>query len=1133
MKLTAVLLLAVCLQVQATGYAQKVSISQRNVSLDKVFREIRKQTGYLFFYDVEWLQKAGKVSIDMKNASLPEILDHCLANQPLTYNIVDKTIVLSLKEEKRPIATTNAPVFVDVSGRVTHAITKEPIEGVSVIIKGSQRGTHTDAKGEFTLKSVEPGTTLVFSFVGFVNREVKVDNSGKAIHISLNQDDKNLENVVVIGYGTVQRKDLTGAVSSVTMEDMTKAPVRSFDEALAGRLPGVQVSSAEGQPGSSINIVIRGNNSITQDNSPLYVIDGFPVETPDNSILNPNDIESIDVLKDASATAIYGARGANGVIIITTKKAKEGKPVIRYNGYAGVQQNLKTMDAMSPYEFVKLQQEMKVADINETYLANGVTVEDYKNVPAIDWQDKLYRDAGMTDNSLSISGSIKKTKTKYAATGNLFHQDGIIINSAFKRYQGKLSLDQAIGKKLKVGGYVMYTNTRRYGTIPSSLSGSSMNNLLYSVWGYRPVQPINPSKPINEDFESELGDDLVNATTDYRLNPILIAQNEYRLRNIKNTIANAYVEYNIVKDLKLRVTGGLNQTHQQYDAFNNTKTRSGNPYNIYGVNGSISHYRTTNWLNENTLSYNKKINKDHRISAVAALTLQGNRYKFDGVAANHIPDESMGLKGIPYGEAQRVVPQQSEWSLVSGLSRVNYTLKDRYLFTASFRADGSSKFRKDNRWSYFPSGAFAWRLSNEPFMEKVGFISDAKLRVSWGITGNNRISEYATYAKLDTPITAYYSYDNVLQSGAVLSALASEDLKWENTAQTDVGIDLGLLNNRVNITVDYYKKNTTNLLLNAGLPPTTGYTNAYKNIGKTSNEGIELGLNTINISTSKFTWSTSFNISFNKSKVLALTQNQESITSTMSWDSWYSSVPLYITKIGQPLGQMYGYLWDGVYQYEDFNQLANGTYQLKDNVPTNGNTRASIQPGDVKYRDLNGDLVVNDNDRTVIGRGLPMHFGGFTNNFRYKNFDLNIFFQWSYGNDLVNANRLNFEMGNKVYLNQYASFANRWTPENTNTTMPRAGGQFGYVYSTRVIEDGSYLRLKTAALGYTLPAKVASRLKLKTCRFYLSAQNLITWTNYTGSDPEVAIGYSALTPGFDYSAYPRARTITFGLNLSL
>ena len=1130
MKLTAVFLLAVCLQVHAIGFSQKLSMTRHNATLEQVFKEIRKQTGYLFFYDLDWLQKAKPVNIDVKDASLKDVLDQCLAGQPLTYSIVDKTIVLSLKEEpKRPAVT--AVVAADVHGVVRNALTKEPIEGVTIEVRGQSRGGRTNAKGEFSIRNIQPGDVLIFSYVGFTTYELKVTDVEKEINVLLEIDSKGLENVVVVGYGSVKKRDLTGSVSQVSMEDMSKAPVRSFEEALAGRMAGVQLASTEGQPGAATNIIIRGNNSITQDNSPLYVIDGFPIENPDNNILNPNDIESIDVLKDASATAIYGARGANGVIIITTKKGKDGPPVVRYNGYYGMQKNIKTIPVMSPYEFVKLQKDIGVSDLNDTYLANGVTLDDYKNVEAIDWQKKMYRDASMQDHGLSITGGT--SKTKYSVSGEIFDQDGILVNSAFKRYQGKMSLDQYINDKVKVGGYVLYTNTKRYGTIPSSMSGSSMNNLLYSVWGYRPTSPLKPAKPISEGYQDELFDDMVNPTTDYRMNPVVIAENEYRLKNINNLIANGYAEYSILKNLKLRVTGGINKSTQRNDAFNNSKTRSGNPSTAYGVNGSIMYYETTNWLNENTLTFDKRINSDNKINAVVGVTVQGNHYESNGTSANLLPYESLGLSGLGYGTPQPVYPELSEWSLVSGLSRVNYSYKDRYLFTASFRADGSSKFRQNNRWSYFPSGAFAWKLINEPFMQEIRFLSDAKLRASWGITGNNRVSEYATYARVDFPISAYYSYNNALQQGAVLSNMASEDLKWENTAQTDIGFDVGFLRQRLSLTVDYYKKTTNNLLLNAGLPPTTGYTSAYKNIGKTSNEGLEIALTSVNINNKDFSWNTSFNISFNRSKVLALAQNQESITSTISWDSWYSSVPLYITKLGQPLGQIYGYIYDGVYQYDDFDKLANGGYLLKDNVATNGNTRSAIQPGDAKYRDLNGDKVINDYDRTVIGRGFPVHVGGFSNNFKYRGFDLNIFFQWSYGNDLVNANRLNFENGNKTYLNQFQSFQARWTPENTNTTMPRAGGQYGYVYSTRVVENGSYLRFKTAALGYTLSSKILRNIKIKSCRIYVAAQNLYTWTKYTGSDPEVSIGYSALTPGFDYSAYPRARTMTVGLNVGL
>jgi len=1037
----------------------------------------------------------------------------------------------NLKEENTD-TVFRTPMFQDVHGVVRNSITKEPIGGVTIAVKGTLSGTRSNSKGEFIVRGIEPGAVLVFSYVGFEDYELKITDPNQPLSIMMEVEQKGLDNVIVVGYGSVKKRDLTGSVSRLSTDDMQKAPVRAFDEALGGRIPGVMVASTEGQPGSSTTIVIRGNNSITQDNSPLYVIDGFPIEAPDNNILNPNDIESIDVLKDASATAIYGARGANGVIIITTKKGKEGPPVVRYNGYYGVQKNLKTIPVMSPYEFVKLQQEVpNVTDLDATYLANGITLDDYKNVAGIDWQKRLYREAPMQDHSLSVTGGTGKTR--YSMSGEVFDQDGIVINSSFKRYQGKLSLEQTVNDKLKTGGYVLFTNTKRFGTIPSSMSTSSMNNLLYSVWGYRPVSPINPAKPLNPNYDGELYDDMVNPTTDYRLNPIIIAENEYRLKNVNNLIANGYAEYSILNNLKLRVSGGINKTMQRNDEFNNSLTRSGNPSSLYGMNGSVMYYETNNWLNENTLSYNGLIGTDHKINAVAGITVQGNRFQSYGAMSNQLPYEELGLAGLGFGQPQPVYPALAEWSLVSGLGRVNYSYKERYLLTVSFRADGSSKFRTDNKWSYFPSGAVAWRLGSEPFLQNLTFMSDAKIRASWGVTGNNRVPEYGTYARMDFPINSYYSINNVYSQGAVLASMANPDLKWENTAQTDVGLDVGFFKHRLQLTVDYYKKITKNLLLDAGLPPTTGYPSVYRNIGKTSNEGIELSLSSINMDQGDFKWRSSFNISFNRSKTLALAQNQESMTSAMGWDQWYSSIPLYITKLGMPLGQIYGFICDGVYQYDDFDKLANGTYILKDNVATNGNPRNKIQPGDIKYRDMNGDGTVDDYDRTVIGHGFPVHIGGFSNNFNYRNFDLNIFFQWSYGNDIVNANRLIFESGNKSYLNQYASFQSRWTPDHTNTTMPRAGGQVGYAYSTRIIEDGSYLRLKTVQLGYTLPESIIRNMKIKSCRFYLATQNLYTWTKYSGNDPEVSIGYSALTPGFDYSAYPRARTVTVGVNLSL
>ncbi|HWB90767.1 MAG TPA: TonB-dependent receptor [Puia sp.] len=1135
--LTAALLLSAAgLKAQQTpgGKEVEVTLKTKGLTLAKVFGQIEQQTGLNFIYDERELKTKLTAVYDLPQGTtrLSRLLELISKQSGLHFERVGKTIAVHNGSEK---VAANAHAEPEIlAGRVIDAANQGPLAGATIEVEETKQSAITNEDGQFHIPGLKPGQYhITVSYVGYQRVRIAATTfpatqEGKGLDIKM-QIGNSLDDMVVVGYGTVKKKDLTGSVGKVNMDDLNKAPVSSFDQALAGRLAGVMVASNEGQPGSPINIVIRGNNSITQDNSPLYVIDGFPIENPDNNVLNPDDIESIDVLKDASATAIYGARGSNGVIIITTKRGKMGAPVLRYSGYYGEQQNIREIPVMSPYEFVKLEQEIGVSDLDSTYLANGVTVDDYKNVKGIDWQSKLYRTSPMMNHYVSLTGGTDKTH--YAMSGELFNQDGIIINSGFKREQLKMSLDQTVDKRLRTGVNILYTYTQTYGTQPSALSNSSMNNLLYSVWGYRPAEPLKPSSETGDDFEDALTDGLVNPGTDYRINPLLDAQNELRRRNINNIIGNAYAEYSVLKDLKLRVTAGINKTIQRNDAFNNSNTRSGNPAGIYGVNGTITYYQTTNWLNENTLTYDKRFGENHRLNLLAGWTMQGNDYQTYGLSANHLPNETLGLNGLNQGTPQPVASYESQWSLASGLARVNYSFMDRYLLTASFRADGSSKFRNNNQWSYFPSGAVAWRIINEAFMKPLRFVSDAKLRASWGITGNNRVSEYATYASLGFPLNDYYSFGNELTNGSAPTGLASEDLKWENTAQTDIGLDLGFLKQRLSLTIDYYKKITSNLLLNAQLPPTTGYGSAYKNVGRTSNQGLELALNTVNITTSKFTWSTSLNISFNRSRVLALTQNQQTLTTNMSWDSFYGD-PLYIAMLGQPVGQFYGYIWDGVYQYSDFNKLPNGTYVLKDNVPNNGNTRANIKPGDIRYRDINGDNVVDANDKTVIGRGFPIHFGGITNNFRYANFDLNVFFQWSYGNDIFDANRLNFENGNKSYLNQYASFENRWTPEHTNTRIPRASGQYGYMYSSRVVENGSYLRLKTAQLGYTLPAGVAKLLHITSCRFYVAGQNLWTLTRYKGSDPEVSIAYSALTPGFDYSSYPRARTATFGLNIT-
>ncbi len=1023
-----------------------------------------------------------------------------------------------------------------------------PLQGVTVTIHSKSNTINTsdvtDEKGVFSFKNLPENVyQLTFNYVGYSRKTVDnyVYKKGELLSLSVELEPavSVLNDVMIVGYGTVRKKDLTGSVEKVNMQDAVKAPVRSFEEFLAGRVAGLQASSVDGQPGSAVNIVIRGNNSISQDNSPLFVIDGFPIENPDNNSINPDDIESIEVLKDASATAIYGARGANGVVIVTTKKGKEGPPVLNFSTSYGFQHNLKKMEMMSPYEFVKYQIERDGNKTDTTsptgvYLRNGRTLDYYKTVPAIDWQSMMFREAAIRNYNLSLTGGSKQTK--YAVSGSIFDQDGTIINSDYKRYQGRMVLDQTVNTRLKMGFNTNYSYLLRSGISPSQSSNNAATTLLYGVFGSAPLNAPNNS----DGLEDELFDPAVDLTTDYRINPIINQTNLVRRNISKILAANAYAEYTIVPNLVLRITGGLNNNASQTESFNNSNTLYGSKRTTwgasYGVNGSMAFATVSSWLNENTLTWSKKIGNAHSLNIVGGFTEQGGKSSNYGYGAFNLPNESLGLSGLdegtPLPNATRAAT--SEWKMTSVLGRVNYSYLSRYFITASYRADGSSKFAPGNRWGYFPSGALAWRFSEETFMKKIPVISDGKLRMSYGLTGNNRVNDFAYLATFGLPLGNTYVFNNTYQSSIIPLTIANPDLKWETTSQLDAGIDLGFFKNRLSLTVDVYRKRTNDLLLSASLPFSTGYSSAYKNIGSMQNQGLEITINGTPVQTTTFTWNSSFNISFNQSKVLSLTEGQEAITSAIAWDNNWATLPAYVSKIGMPLGNMYGYIWDGVYQYSDFNRATDGTYILKDNVPTNGNTRNQIKPGDIKYKDLNGDGVVNSLDYTVIGRGLPIHTGGFNNSFTYKGFDLNVFFQWSYGNDVLNVNKQMFEgnMFNRTYFNQFASYENRWTPANTNTDLYRTNGFYGGGYSSRTVEDASYLRLKTVALGYSLPQTVLRKLRITRLRIYAAAQNVLTWTKYSGMDPEVNTYNSVLTPGFDYSSYPRARTVTFGANLT-
>ena len=1014
-----------------------------------------------------------------------------------------------------------------VEGKVTNP-GKQPIAGAVVLVKGTTRGTTTLGDGSYSIQA-SARDVLVFSLLGYAEQEVAVNNRTR-IDVTLEESASAIDEVVIeIGYGGQARKDITGTLSSVKMEDLVKAPVMNFDQALQGRLAGVSVSSSDGQPGAEMDIVIRGANSLTQSNAPLYVIDGFPIEDFSNAAINSADIASITVLKDASATAIYGARGANGVIIIETKKGVEGKPVITYSGTYGFQTVTKKMDMMDAYDFVMYQIERQPSSV-DTYLNNlDRTLEDYKRMgQGIDWQDKLFRNAAIHMHNLSMTGGTKQTK--YAVSLSMADQKGVILNSGYEKYQGRISLTQQLNKNAKVTVNASYMGDKTYGQTSSSAlttSNAYASYLMYRTWAYRPVIT-------NVNSEEELFDDYFDGNNSSTMNPILSSKNEDKVTRKQTFISNAKLDYNLHKNLRLSISGGYSRFLTEATEFNNSKTYKGYQTltNSKGVNGSVLNTNRTDWMNENMLTYKKDWkNGRHKLNAVAGFTMQGSSQRRFGYSSMQIPNESLGISGIDDGLPDSMTALLTENYLMSWLGRINYSFRSRYMFTVSFRADGSSKFSPDNRWGYFPSGA--WRLGEEKFMRRLRFIDDAKLRISYGVTGNNRIGDYSVHPSLT--LSDYYSFNNGQPADAIVtSSLGNQDLIWESTEQVDAGLDLRLFKNRISLTVDWYQKKTRDLLLNANLPYSSGYRSVYKNIGKVRNRGLEISLSTVNVKTRRFEWSSDFNISFNRSRVLALSEGEENYLSKISFTGDFNSTYLYLAKVGQPVAQFYGIEWAGVYGYEDFDQDAAGNYTLKKGVATNGNDRSSIQPGDIKYVDQNGDGVVNDQDMVVIGRCEPIHMGGFNNNFTYKNLSLNVFFQWRYGSDVMNANRIIFEgnYANKS-INQYKSYVDRWSPTNTDSKNFRVGGRGpAGVYSSRTIEDGSFLRLKTLQLSYTLPKKFTRKIHLNQVQVFIAGQNLWTWTSYSGLDPEVSTRNSALTPNFDYSAYARNRIYTAGIKVT-
>lgn len=694
--------------------------------------------------------------------------------------------------------------------------TGETMPGVSIKVKGNNNvGAVTDIDGAFTI-NVKRGTVLQFSFLGYNTKEEKA-TPGKIMQIVLEEDKKTLGEIVVVGYQPVRQRDLTGSVAKADVSQLTNTPVSSIDQTLGGRIAGVNVSSGEGMPGGQMNITIRGNNSLTQANTPLYVIDGFPVENASVAAsINPNDIKSLNILKDASASAIYGARGANGVVIITTKSGQTGKAKVTYDGSYGWQTVTKKMEMMDAYEFVKLQNEMYPDAVATTYLkeyeGKQWTLDDYRNIAQYNWQDMIFHSAPIQSHNVSVTGGSQDIR--YNASLSYFDQDGVVINSNYNRVQGRMGTN--IKKnKLRINLNVNYSRTNQEGASPSQSASSGMNNLFYSVWGYRPV--TQPGTPLSYLLNNGV-DESVSTSTDYRFNPYMDLNNAYN--HTLNTYVqfNGFLEYEIMKGMKLKVSGGYTDTGYNNDNFNNSKSRYGGPLSNDKVNARVTRSSRSTWLNENTLTYQTNIKKKHFFNTLLGFSLQNSDYDYYSYKTINIPNESLGMSGMDQGTPTGASSLKSSWSMMSYFGRFNYNYKSCYYATFTMRADGSSKFSKGNRFGYFPSGSLAWNVAEESFMKPYNkYVNNAKIRLSWGLTGNNRVGEYDSYGLYKvvkqwngqvylgaTPNGVFPEGSNVNNVGTVPSTLRNHDLKWETTEQWNLGFDLGFLNDRIGVTLDLY-----------------------------------------------------------------------------------------------------------------------------------------------------------------------------------------------------------------------------------------------------------------------------------------------------------------------------------------
>ncbi|MDJ1506797.1 TonB-dependent receptor [Xanthocytophaga agilis] len=990
-----------------------------------------------------------------------------------------------------------------VTGKVISETDRAAIPGINVVLKNSTTGTTTDGNGRYSIQIPEDGV-LVFSGIGFQSIEITAGNKG-IIDVTLPADVKSLNEVVVVGYGTQKKSDLTGSITSISEAEFKKTPVVSLDNGLKGRAAGVQVTSTSFQPGGATSIRVRGSNSVNTGSEPLYVIDGFPVYNDNNStgggatvgprlnalaLINPNDIVSIEILKDASATAIYGARGANGVVLITTKKGQQGDMKIDVNAYYGVQHVSKTLPLLNATEYARL-----VNDANGSQIFTEEQIASFGK--GTDWQKEIFRSAPVQNYQISASGG--DAKNKYALSLNYFDQDGIIINSNFKRYSARFNFEKQASSKFSIGTNLTASNVNSNQALTSTGGGEGTQGVVVSALDFNPILKVyntEGSYVLENDRGIPIG------------NPVATARELTNKSLSTRLLGNIFANYQILKGLTFRTSLGTDIIITEEKYYAPRTILAG--YTLQGL-GRVSNANSYSWLNENTLTYTQSFDQ-HAFTVLAGFTAQKYRRTISTSSASGFVNDLLKADNLGSGAIINApVTNVSDWGLLSYIGRVNYAFRDKYLLTLTGRVDGSSKFGTNNKYGFFPSGSIAWKLSQEEFIKNISFIDELKLRLSYGKIGNQEINSYQSLAGLTG--ASYIIGDKVVK-GFTPGNIPNGDLKWETTTQTDIGLDLGVFQGRVNLTLDAYYKKTTDMLLNINVPWSTGFSTALQNIGSVENKGIELGIQTVLLDKG-VRWNANFNIAFNRNKVLDLGPVSQILTGEINGYLKISD-PIVIQP-GQPIGAFYGYVSDGI-------------FQTGDDIASSAQKNAV--PGDRKYKDVKNDNILNAQDRVFLGSSQPKFFGGFSTDIAYKGIELAASFNFVYGNKILNSTRADLDLptGQK---NSSARVKDRWTPTNPSNEIPRASLNRSFLFSDAQLEDGSFLRLGTLTLAYNLPGSWLKHARIGSAKLYVSGQNLFVLTHYTGYDPEVnQSGQNNILRGIDSDAYPNTRSYMVGVNFS-